>query len=136
MGKDLHYSIIPFFYERMVNHTKVSRVEEIKDADNYLYRITRVGFMPPLVVHLSDAYSYVEMEYLDKPRMLQRGDFILIAKPEGGCGPEDIERAKEDGIGMGKLAKLMGALNAVQIWTYKSSEEREEEKRRRRGTGA
>jgi hypothetical protein len=114
-------------------HDRVLRFAEISDDENYVFRVIRTPGLPDVKVHLSDAYNYGEMDYLQRPAILNRGDFVLIAKPEGNYFSEDVERARRDGIGLGKIGKFMGALNCKQVWLYKTPEEKHE--RRGRGTG-
>jgi hypothetical protein len=84
-----------------------------------------------ILVWLTDAYFFTEMDYHNRPLVLRTGDFILVAKPEGGFGVSDdlVEQAR---IGVGQIGKLMGALNTRQMWTYLTPDEREERRRARR----
>jgi hypothetical protein len=75
-------------------------------------------------VHLSDAYDYGQWEYLSHPREIGRGDFILIAGFNSRFDESLVELARKDGIGIGVLAKFMGALNLPELWKYKSPEEK------------
>jgi hypothetical protein len=62
-------------------------------------------------------------DYFSKPSILKRGDFILIARPEAGLNEEIIPIAKNDGIGIGQIGKLMGALNYKNVCEYTPPEE-------------
>jgi hypothetical protein len=118
MGKDLHYLVIKFFKERMSEHSQVRGFTEIQDDNEILYRIERVGDLPSLTVHLSDAYRYTMHDYYCKPAVLQSGDFILIARPEADFGEEIVVTAARDGIGIGNIAKFMGALHHRDVWLH------------------
>ena len=118
MGKDLHYLIIAFFRARMSEHSKVSGFSEIPDDNDILYRIERVGDLPDLTVHLSDAYRYTMHDYYCKPAILGHGDFILIARPESEFSEDILAIAARDGIGIGQIGKFMGALNYKDTWLY------------------
>jgi hypothetical protein len=131
MGKDLHYQILKFFHDRMKNHNKVVHVEDISDDENVIFRVVRRSPLSAVNVLLTDAYIYGEMDYLQKPTAIKRGDFILIARPESHMGDVNIEEVRKDGIGIGKIGKFMGALSSPAVWIYKSQEEKEDERRGR-----
>jgi hypothetical protein len=118
MGKDLRAEVIEFFLQRMNEHSKVARLSDISDHDNLLFRVERGRSLPDITVHLSDAYCYTIAEYLSRPSQIQKGDFILVAKPEGSFVDDVCLVAKDDCIGIGKLAKFMGALNHREVWNY------------------
>lgn len=123
MTKDLYYTIPEYFRDRMNEHSKVVSVHDETTTDFYLYRITRKHF-GNVLVWLSYAYRFTDMDYNNRPAELSSGDFILIAKPEGGftVSEELIINAR---IGVGQLAKLMGALTARNPWEYLTPTERE-----------
>jgi hypothetical protein len=130
MTKDLYYTIPQYFLARMHEHDGVLSVEDISSEEHFLYRICRRRY-GNVLVWLSDAYTFTDMDYVNRPEVLQEGDYIVIAKPEGGGGAsqEFINAAK---IGVGKLADLMGGLNKRDMWNYVAPtwEERQERKRR------
>ena len=129
MTKDLYYTIPEYFISRMREHSSVESVDDVSTNEHYLYRIRRTRYGDTLV-WLSDAYSFTDMDYVNRPDQLTRGDYIVIAKPEGGGGASYhlVEAAQ---IGVGKLASLMGALNKREMWTY--VEPSWEEKQARKG---
>ncbi len=118
MGKDIHYSLISFFEERMNGHDKVEAYSRIDVADEILYEIDRSAGLPTLTVHLSDAYIYTLNEYYSKPDILKKGDFILVTKPEASYNSVADNVARSEGIGLGPIGKLMGALNKRDVSTY------------------
>jgi hypothetical protein len=130
MKKDLYYTIPEYFLARMDEHSSVLHVEDVSTEEHFLYRIRRKRY-GNLLVWLSDAYSFTDMDYVNRPDVLKEGDYIVIAKPEGGGGASEhlVEAAK---IGVGKLADLMGALNSRAMWNYIAPtwEEKQERKRR------
>jgi len=129
MSKDLYYTIPQYFVARMHEHSAVLAVEDASTEEHFLYRIRRNRY-GEILVWLSDAYTFTDMDYVNRPAELREGDYIVIAKPEGGGGASEhlIEASK---IGVGKLADFMGALNSRAMWTYEapSWEERQERKR-------
>ena len=130
MTKDLYYTIPLYFLDRMHEHSSVRSVEDVSTEDHFLFRVSRHRY-GSMLVWLSDAYSFTDMNYVNRPKELSRGDYILIAKPEGGGGASQhlIESAQ---IGVGKLAEFMGALNRRDMWNYVAPtwEERQERKKR------
>jgi hypothetical protein len=117
MGKDLYYTIPIFFEDRMRSHTIVATHKRLYIEGEFVYEIKRIKFQDTLRVWLSDAYYFTEMGYYNRPAELQAGDYILIAKPEGGGGV-DKNLIRTEKIGVGKMAELLGALNVRQMWTY------------------
>jgi hypothetical protein len=124
LSGNLHPSIIRFFVERMEGHSAVEQCTEQNDGDEIIFEIRRKNDLPPLLVYLSDAYDYGFGEYLARPRSLKKGDFILVADPNANWDASLAESAREDKIGIGKIGKLMGALNLNKVWTYETPEER------------
>jgi hypothetical protein len=114
---------VTFFLERMESHNKVETCNRLNDEMEYLFEVTRKDGLPTLTVHLSDAYRYGSWEYLSHPRLIGKGDFILVAGFASVDGAV-VEMARKDGIGVGKIGKLMGALNLERVWEYRSPEER------------
>jgi len=107
----LYPTHVEFFTQRMSEHSRVDRFTRLQIADEYIFRIERRDGLPAVNVLLSDAYRFGIADYLGCPSTIRRGDYILIARPEGGFDSAVAKRAKEDGIGIGKIAAFMGALN-------------------------
>jgi len=128
MGLNLYYTIIDFFENKMLNHSVVASFLRTGDKDEYVYEIDRSRFRDRLRVWLSDAYIFTEMEYLNKPREIIAGDYILIARPESMSWVDTTG----DKIGIGKIGDFMGALNKKNMWTYDppTAEEREARKQK------
>src|ERR1700732_1802655 len=118
MGTTLHYSTINFFEARMSGHSRVERCTRIAGVNEYLYTIERKGGLTSVNVFLSDAYRYGHADYVARPKQLKRYGFILIARPESSFDHTLIEQARLDGIGIGKIGKLMGALNSSNVCDY------------------
>lgn len=130
MTKDLYYTIPQYFLERMNEHNAVLSIEDVSTDEHFLYRIHRQRY-GHVLFWLSDSYRFTDMDYINRPVELGSGDFIVIAKPEGGGGAsQHLVNAAE--IGVGKLADLMGALNRRDMWNYVAPtwEEKQERKRR------
>jgi hypothetical protein len=124
MGTNVHRSTLDFFQAKMLTHSRVRRCEQLRVPDDFVFVVERTDNLSTVRVHLADAYSYGLPDYAGRPKQIRKGDFILIARPEATFDESLIERARKDGIGIGKLAKFMGALNVSNMETYKSPEER------------
>ena len=125
MGKDLHYSIRPFIERALANHNAVKDIERIDTDEYYAYRIKRNFGMSDVTVVLSDNYHFGSTSLLNKPHLLKDGGFFLIAKPEASNYEINIENEK---LSVGKIGKLLGALNKEQFWTYTPPSKKEEGK--------
>jgi hypothetical protein len=109
----------------MDSHSCVASYTRLAVDEEFLYRIQRKSGLPPVVVHLSDAYEYGLAEYLARPRQIGEGDFIIIARPEARAVAHSvIQSGRDDKIGIGKIGKLMGALNSHTVWTYVPPEDK------------
>ncbi len=111
----------------MREHSNVASIQDQSTDNFFLYRVNRKRY-GDLIVWLSDAYRFGDMDFHNRPVELGAGDFILVAKPEGGfsVSAELIRNAR---IGVGQIAKLMGALTSRNPWEYLTPEEREALKR-------
>lgn len=122
MGKDLHYSIRPFIEQALNNHCAVESIEPIVLDDFYAYMVNRRRGMASMVVVLSDDYYFGAASLQSKPAILKDGGFFLIAKPEatgfGGNKPNEK-------LGIGKIGKLIGALNREDFWNYEPPKKEE-----------
>ena len=128
MSDKLTPSIVTFFLARMGEHNRVASYRQI-EADECLFELSRNDGLPNVTVHLSNAYEYTDGEYIARPSQIGRGDFVLIARPEAiwndDVPMQIVETARGDGIGIGKIGKLMGALNFAEIWKFRTRGERE-----------
>jgi hypothetical protein len=129
VSKDLYYTIPQYFLERMHEHSNVLDVEDLSTDEFYLYRIHRRREGDTILVWLSDAYLFTDMDYHNRPVELDPGDYILVAKPEGGAqvSPELIATER---IGVGMLAELMGALTKREPWKYIPPDWKEKQRRK------
>lgn len=129
MSKDLYYTIPQYFLERMHTHSNVISIDDVSTDEFYVYRIHRTRPRDSIFVWLSDAYRFTDMDYHNRPHVLGAGDYILVAKPEGGfrVSPELIAEAR---IGVGMLAELMGALTKPEMWMYEPPSWQERQKRK------
>jgi hypothetical protein len=123
MGKNLHYSIIPFIERALMNHFAVGWFELIDNEEYYIYKVYRKRGMSEVIVVLSDDYYFASASLQNKPAILKDGGFFLIARPEasGFEGNEPLEK-----LGIGKLGKLLGALNREDFWNYEPPKKDEE----------
>src|SRR4051812_5042835 len=102
---------LAFFKEKMEVHETVQGIEQISDADGKLvYELSRNGGLPPVRVWISESYLFTELEYYSRPASISAGDFILILNPYGSSTKAAATVAKQDSVGIGILAWLMGAL--------------------------
>jgi hypothetical protein len=131
MGNDLYHTIPKFFEDRMAEHSMVTKCERLSVDGEFVYELTRVRFNDRVRVWLSDAYHFSETDFYSRPKELRAGDYILIAKPEGGggVGTDVVIAAK---IGVGKMRELMGALSVKHMWTYTPPTDVELEQRKKR----
>ena len=119
MGKNLHYSIKPFIEKALENHFSVSEIQLINIEDYYAYNIIRKRGLSNLIIVLSDDYYFDYKSLQSKPEILKEGGFFLIAKPEAKITQDNIPIEK---IAVGKLGKLLGALNQEDFWNYEPPE--------------
>ena len=119
-------SQVKFFLERMEGHSCVVTCNEVACEDGgYIFQIERTRGLPAVKVYISDAYDYGYWEYLSRPAAIGRGDFIFLTGFTSASDEETVDLAKKDGIGLGPLRKLMGALSYERVWEYKLPEERQ-----------
>jgi hypothetical protein len=131
MGNNLYYTIPKFFEDRMREHSMVTETRRLDVEGELVYEITRHRYSDTIRVWLSDAYRFTEMDFFNRPKELKAGDYILIAKPEGGGGVSE-QLVADARIGVGKLGELMGALNVRAMWTYVPPTEEELRVRRQK----
>lgn len=115
MGKDLHYSIRPFIEKALKNHSSVNDVLLIENDEFYAYLVTRKHNFSDVIVVLSDDYHFGSASYAMKPALLKNGGFYLIARPEASDYAINYEYDK---LSIGKIGKLLGALNHNDFWKY------------------
>lgn len=110
----------------MSAHDLVASYEPLDNKDEYVYLITRRRGLPAVRVHLSDAYEYTRAEFLARPsEVTERNSFVVLGLPHAyPPGEALIEEARRERVGIGKIGKLMGALNYPDVSVYESPEER------------
>ena len=127
MGKDLHYSIRPFIERALSNHSAVKQVIDIQTEEFYAYRIERNFGMSSLIIVLSDEYYFGVSTLASKPTLIKDGGYYLLARPEASnfeCNYLDSK------LSVGKIGKLLGALNQEDYWLYEPPTEEEKRKRK------
>jgi len=123
MGKDLHYTILPYLEDQLKKHTMVLNFNKIETDENIFYDITRNN-KPNLKIWVSDSYRFNINNYLQRPQEI---DFIYLAKPESNYNREEVvEMAYNDGINIGKFGALMGILYKKNIKDYIPKERRDD----------
>lgn len=115
MGKNLHYTIIPFIEKALNSHNIVESLQMIEDDDFYIYLIKRKRGLSDLFVMLSDDYNFNDYSLITRHNILKNGGFILLARPEATY---DGNNNLENKLGIGKIGKLLGALNQNDFWNY------------------
>lgn len=121
MGKNLHYSILPFITKAFDNHNAIKSYKIIPDQDFYIFEIKRKFGYKDLYVVLSDDYSLGDYAIITRHFILKNGGFILIARPEASDNTENDPFTK---LGIGKIGKLLGALNKDDFWDYEILEKK------------
>lgn len=124
MGKNLHYSIIPFIEQSLMNHRAVREIEKIELDNYYAYRIKRNFRLSNVIIVLSDDYYFGSSSLQNKPSILKNGGFFLVARPEANVIQDNIPSER---LGIGKIGKLLGALNCKEYWNYTPPKIDEEE---------
>lgn len=123
MGKDLHYTILPYLEDQLKKHTMVLNFNKIETDENIFYDITRNN-KPNLKIWVSDSYRFNINNYLQRPQEI---DFIYLAKPESNYSRDEVvEMAYNDGINIGKFGALMGILYKKNIKDYIPKERRDD----------
>lgn len=125
MGKDLHYSLFPFWERALNNHQNVDSWELINEDDYYFYKIKRVGSLSDITLLVSDEYRYIVDDYVNESDELGPGSMIYLIKPQSGYDISVVQLAKNDKITIGKLVEILGALNFQEHWNYESPLKRE-----------
>lgn len=122
MGKDLHYTILPYLEKCLSRHSKVSTFKKIETEEEIFYEIKRLG-KKDLKIWVSDAYRFNLADYYTKPDSI---DFIYIAKPEANYNRDEVvNHAHQDGINIGLFGALMGILYTDDIKGYIPKERRD-----------
>jgi len=119
MGKDLHHTIRPFIERTLSGHQMVNSITRIEHPEYFVYIITRNKGFEKMKLVLVDEYYFGDVAYQKVMPLLNGGGFVLVARPEANGLNENDELNK---IGIGKLKKLLGALNKPDFWTYKEPE--------------
>lgn len=121
MGKNLHYSIINFIKERLTKCNKIETFNFISNDDYYVLKINRIYPFESFKIYLSDEYLYTIMDYYNKPKEINKGDFIYLARPEANFSNEIelLEVALDEDIYIGKFARLLTYINK----TFKEAKE-------------
>lgn len=124
MGMDLHPSILRFFRQRMRDHGSVDAISRVDWDDEIIFEIKRGKYDDAIKVWLTDAYLFTETDFDNRPECITGGDYILVAKPEGGFDL-DYEVIRQSRIGVGQIGKFMGALNLRDAWRFLTADEKE-----------
>jgi hypothetical protein len=115
MGKDLHYSILKFVKAAFESHQAIKSFDIVSDPDFHIFHIKRKFNYTDLYVVLSDDYYFGDYDMITRHSILKKGGFILVDKPEANNYNENDAYNK---ISIGKIGKLLGALNKNDFWNY------------------
>lgn len=118
MGKDLHPSIMPFVISRIQGHNSVDSIEDISNAEHFMFKINRNNGLCEVAILISDAYYFGDFDYLTKPNELSEGGIVLIAKPEAHFPDDTQTNYIDDKVIIGKIGVVLGALRIDKFWTY------------------
>lgn len=123
MGKDLHYTILPYLEKTLRDHEMVNSFTKEETDEHIFYNIKR-KHKADLRIWVSDAYRFNLHDYIQRPQNI---DFIYLAKPESDYNRNEVvEQAFNDGINIGKLGALMGVLYQDDIKNYVPKERRDD----------
>ena len=113
MGKDLHYSIINFIKERLKECDKIESYNFISDDNCYIIQVNRYHPFENFKIYLSDAYRYTLIDYYNKHKKIEKGDFIYLARPEANFSNEIeiLEISLSECVYIGKYRRLLMFLN-------------------------
>lgn len=124
MGKDLHYTILPYLENALEKHVMVDSFEKIETNEHIFYKIERDG-KSDLTIWVSDSYRFNIHDYSMRPQEI---DFIYLAKPESDYNRDEVVgMAYNDGINIGKFGALIGILYQRNIRDYIPPERREDD---------
>ncbi len=124
MGKDLHYTILPYLENALAKHVIVHSFQKIETDEHIFYKIERDG-KSDLTIWVSDAYRFNIHDYSMRPQEI---DFIYLARPESDYNRDEVvEIACNDGINIGKFGALIGILYQINIKDYIPSERRKDD---------
>lgn len=122
MGKDLHYTILPYLEKALQNHAMVKSFTKEETDEHIFYNIKRLG-KSNLRIWVSDAYRFNMHDYIQRPHNI---DFIYLAKPESDYNREEVvTMAFNDDINIGKFGALIGILYVDDIKRYIPTERRD-----------
>lgn len=122
MGKDLHYTILPYLEKALQSHTMVQSFTKEETDEHIFYNIKRVS-KSDLRIWVSDSYRFNIYDYMQRPHNI---NFIYLAKPESDYNRDEVVRmAFDDGINIGKFGALQGILYADDIKRYIPTERRD-----------
>jgi hypothetical protein len=114
----VHYTNLQFFQGAMAKHDCVADCTQLEIEGEAVYRIDRTEGRRSLNVFYSDAYEFGPAEYLGRPKIIKKGDFVLVT-PSAGFGGGVHDLAQRDGVILGHFRDLMAALNWSDVWKYK-----------------
>lgn len=122
MGKDLHYTILPYLEKALQDHTMVQSFKKEETDEHIFYNIKRAS-KSDLRIWVSDAYRFNIHDYIQRPHNI---NFIYLAKPESDYNRDEVViQSFNDGINIGKIGALIGILYADDIKRYIPKERRD-----------
>src|SRR5687768_7960686 len=109
-----HYGHFNFFEDRMLAHSAVRALRREGDG---LYQLERKRG-DHLRVFICECYSFGVAEFYEATESLGHLDAIIINSAWCGYTDEAKRLTREKGVGLFKIADLMGALSKRDYWTY------------------
>ena len=128
MGKDIHYLVLNFCRDKILNHHAVDSYEDISNENYYKFRLKRKNGLRDVIVLYDDNYHFGEIALLEAIAELPEGGIVLIPRPESSIGNMNPPDSNVD-IYVNKIGPVMGALHIDKFWTYVKKKKRKEDNR-------
>jgi hypothetical protein len=136
MGKNFHYSILPFYKDKIFSKCdKITSIKDLSNKDYYIFQINRKNSYSSFRIFLSDAYLFTENDYYEIFNLLKKGDFILIARPESNYNENLLEKISYDGFYIGKSNFLVKFLNNDRLYIDESIKKEIREIKKKKNAG-
>ena len=107
-----------------MNHQAVKEVTEVELDEYFAYRVKRNFGYKDVIIVLSDAYNFNYHKYINKPNILKDGGILLVARPEARVFEMND---KENRMVVGRIGRVLGALNKDDYWTYEPPKKKDKQ---------
>jgi hypothetical protein len=116
-----HYGHYRYFEGQMERH---GRVASLVPQGNGVYELTRTRG-DTLRVFICECYAFGVAEYIETVGQLGKIDAVIINSAWCGYSPDAKRHCRDEGVGLFKIAELMGALHRDDYWLYLTDAEHE-----------